>query len=152
MIIPYTAVRSTGPLPSLGGARLRYRPLAAVRITGPLRAVFRDGQLDTGADDTVFHDRVARDIGLDLTGAPQISMNLAGRGVIVCRYAPVVLRITDGLLETYEWMSVVGFVSVPIPQPLLGQAGFHQFFDVDYRGAAREAILLPNSSFPGRRI
>jgi hypothetical protein len=152
VIIPYTAVRSASPLPSLGGARIRYRPLAAVRISGPLRSVLLDGQLDTGADDTVFHERTARDVGLDLTAAPQILMTLAGRGVIICRYARVVLRITDGMQETYEWSAVVGFVAVPLQQPLLGQAGFLQFFDVNYRGGAREAVLLPNSSFPGRRI
>jgi len=35
---------------------------------------------------------------------------------------------------------------------LLGQAGCLQFFNADFRGEAREVILIANGSFPGQHI
>jgi hypothetical protein len=77
---------------------------------------------------------------------------LAGRGKpIRCRYASVKLRITDGALETYEWDAILGFVAVPMKCPLLGNAGFLQFFDTALQGADHIANLTPNRSFSGKR-
>ncbi len=152
MIIPYMWGRAPVPLPSLGGSRIRYRPLLSVRVTGPGHSVLRDGFLDTGSDDLVFPETVAQNIGLDLTTAPRLKLSLAGRGIQTGRFAAVSLRITDGLSETYEWSAVAGFVAIPQFKPLLGYACFLQFFDAHFRGADREVTLLPNASFPGRRI
>ena len=105
--------------------------------------------MDTGSDDTVLPEPIALAIGLDLSQAPQLVVNLAGRGPVRCRYAQIRLLLTDSI-ETYEWDAVVGFVAVPLSQLLLGYAGFLQFFDADFRGADREVILTPNRSFPGR--
>jgi len=33
--------------------------------------------------------------------------------------------------------------------PKLGQAGFLQFFTVEFRGDTHEAVLTPNGTFPG---
>jgi hypothetical protein len=105
--------------------------------------------LDTGADDTVFPDWVATTIGVDLSR----DVGLLGRGVVVCSYLPAELRISDGKGETYEWTAVVGFVQQSLlARPLLGYAGFLQYFDADFRGADCEVILTPNRSFPGARI
>jgi hypothetical protein len=123
----------------------------AVRLTGPRHSVARDGLLDTGSDDTVFPDAVAAAVGIDLTQAPEFSLNLAARGLVQCRYAIVSLLISDGR-ETFEWSAIVGFVSVPLLFPLLGHAGFLQFFDAEFRGADHEVILMPNRDFTGRRI
>ncbi len=112
----------------------------------------RDGLLDTGSDDTVFSEQVARNIGIDLSQTVAQPIGLAGRGLIPCRYATVVLRITDGSLETYEWAATVGFVTVPLHIALLGHAGFLQFFDADFLGADREVTLTPNRAFTGKRI
>jgi hypothetical protein len=114
--------------------------------------MLRDGLLDTGADDTVFPELIATAIGLDLTNAPQLRVHLAGRGAFSCRFANATLRITNGVDETYEWEAVVGFVPVPLNNPLLGHAGFLQFFDAHFLGEDREVIVLPNPSFPGRLI
>jgi hypothetical protein len=62
------------------------------------------------------------------------------------------LRITDGIGETYEWNTFVGFAPFPLVRSLLGFAGFMQFFDVTFRGADENVTLLPNSAFTGRRI
>ena len=152
MKVRYAPGASPVPLPSLGGGRQRYRPLLAVRITGPAHSLLRDTLIDTGADDTVFPEGIAVALGVDLASAPQLNINLAGRGPIRCRYAQALLRITDGAHETYEWTATIGFVPVSLKHPLLGHAGFLQFFNADFRGADREVILTTNPTFPGRRI
>jgi hypothetical protein len=150
--VPYLVGRARTPQPSLGGSLQRPRPFLAVRILGPGSSLLRDGLLDTGADDSVFPDWSATVIGLDLAQAEARDIGLAGRQPVTCRYAPVRLPITDGVSETYEWPAVIGFVALPIPRPLLGYAGFLQYFDAEFRGSDREVILTPNRSFLGIRI
>ena len=92
-------------------------------------------------------------LGIDLQTAEERLVALAGRPRPVrCRYASLLLRISDGLQETYEWPAVVGFVAGPLHYNLLGQAGFLQFFDANFRGDDYEVTLVPKPSFPGRRI
>jgi hypothetical protein len=125
----------------------------AVRINGPARSLLLDGLLDTGSDDTVFEEWVATTIGVDLSHAAERQVGLVGRANLVrCRYAPVELRITDGVRETCQWTTLVGFVSTHLRYSLLGYAGFLQFFDAEFRGANQEVVLTPNSSFPGQRF
>jgi hypothetical protein len=152
MIIRYTPCPVRSPIPALGGATVISRPILAVSLTGPAGSRLRDGLLDTGADESIFDPSVAPLIGVDLSQAIEREVNLVGRGRIRCRYAPVQLRITDGIAETYEWDTIVGFAPFPVLRGLLGFAGFLQFFDASFRGAAQEATLLPNALFPGRRI
>lgn len=151
MRLPYLPARASDPIPSLGGALVRYRPVFAVRVSGPNGSWLIDGLLDTGADDTVFEQWVAALIGVDLTQAEVREIRLVGRPrPIRCSYARVQLSITDGLHETYEWEAVVGFVAARLRYPLLGHAGCLQFLDVTYRGADLECILSVNGSFAGR--
>ena len=152
MLIRYTPCPVRTAVPALGGATLVPRPILALRITGPAGSRLRDGLLDTGADETIVDPSVAPLIGVDLSQAPEREINLIGRGRIRCRYAAVQLRISDGIAETYEWDTVVGFAPFPILRGLLGFAGFLQFFNANFRGADREVTLLPNPLFAGRRI
>jgi hypothetical protein len=43
----------------------------------------------------------------------------------------------------------VAFAPPLVGQLLLGYAGFFQFFDVTFRGAAQEVEILPNAGFAG---
>ena len=152
MIVRYVPRMVKHPIPSLGGALTRWRPITAVRISGRNYSSLCDGLLDSGADDTVFDEDIAALVGVDLTQAPSRQMLLAGRPQpIACRYAAVELRLTDGS-ETYEWKAVVSFAHGRLPFALLGHAGFLQFFDADFHGADQEVVITPNRSFPGRRI
>ncbi len=152
MILPYIPGQSPVPVPSLGGASVRHRPIVSARIHGPHQSLLLDGQLDTGAEDTILPERYAPRLGLNLSARPRLSLHLAGRGVVSCRFAAVTLRITDGCRETYEWPAMIGFVAVPLLRSLWGHAGFLQFFDVTFRGAAHEVEIVTNASFPGRRF
>jgi hypothetical protein len=150
--LPYMPIPAKKPVPSLGGALVRYRPVVAVRLTGPAGSKIRDGLLDSGADDTVFPEALAGELGIDLAHAEERLMSLAGRPKPVrILYAAVGLRIADGV-EAYEWTAVVGFVRGKLHYNLLGQAGCLQFFNADFRGEAREVILSANGSFSGQHI
>ena len=152
MIIRYTTSPVRTPIPALGGALLVPRPILAVRITGPGGSRLRDGLLDTGADETILDPSVASQIGVDLNRSLAREIHLVGRGRIQCRYAPVTLRISDGVSETYEWDTIVGFAPFPVLRGLLGFAGLMQYFDAAFRGADQEVSLQPNGSFLGKRI
>ena len=153
MKIPYLPGRAKTPQVSLGGATLRYRPITAIRISGPGGTWIVDGVFDSGSDDTIFPEWIAAMIGVDLNLAIEQDIHLAGRGKpIRCRYHLASLRLTDGKHETFEWDGMVGFVAVPLKCPLLGQAGFLQYFDVTFQGANHWVEVIPNQSFSGRRI
>src|SRR6266566_4539173 len=130
---PYRRFPVGRPLVWLGGRTERPRPAILVSLTGPLDTHADFALMDTGADDTVFPDTVAAKIGIDLTNAPTGS----GKGVallgFVIRYAEVTFRVTDGQ-EQREWKAWVGFTSAPLRQPLLGYAGFLQFFGATFFG------------------
>lgn len=151
MRFPYLEARSRLPIPSLANLLVRPRPIVAFRVRGPAGAQLLDGFLDTGSDDTVFESWVAALIGVDLTQAETRAIQLVGRPqVIHCRYAPVEFSITDGR-DTFTWTAFAGFVSTRLRYPLLGYAGFLQFFDAEFRGADREVELTANRDFPGTR-
>lgn len=128
---------------------MRYRPVLAVRLIGPLSSRPYDGCIDTASDDTIFPRSLAQALGIDLTGAPQGPARPASGVVISYLYARVTRRVTDGL-EECAWEATVGFADLRLRWALLGHAGFLEFFDTDLRGARREVILAPNPSFPGR--
>ena len=67
-----------------------------------------------------------------------------------CRYARVQLRITDGLVETYEWTAVVGFVPTRLRYALIGYAGFLKYFDAEFRGDDLAGPSQPQSLLPRR--
>ena len=136
---------------TLGGRWSRPRALLPIAVIGPANTSAVDGYLDTGADDTVFSERLAARIGVDLSNAPVGQATTATLTNAPVRYAQVTLRLTDGK-EQREWPAWVGFTPGKLQSPLLGFAGFLQFFDANFLGADREVILEANRSFPGRRL
>jgi hypothetical protein len=148
LIYSYAQVRIRRPVHPLGGRMTRPRALIGVSIVGPLKTHPDLGMLDTGADDTVFRDSVAAQIGIDLTNAPTGEATGVGMVTTPIRYAQVKLRITDGR-EFCEWPAWVGFTAVPLRRPLLGYAGFLQFFDAFFYGAREEVELVTHHLYPG---
>jgi hypothetical protein len=67
--ITYLPGKAQIPQPSLGGSIVRYRPITAVRISGPAASWILDGLLDSGSDDTIFPEWVAPMVGVDLATA-----------------------------------------------------------------------------------
>ena len=123
MIFPYLPLPTRQPVPSLGGAKVRYRPVIGARLFGPLGSRPYDGCLDSASDDTIFPRSLARSLGIDLTGTPQGEARPVGGIVILYLYARVTLRVTDGW-EQCEWEATVGFADLPLRWALFGHAGF----------------------------
>jgi hypothetical protein len=107
-----------------------------------------DALVDTAADDTVFPEDLAAKVGVDLSGAPTGIATGVGRVVGSLRYAQVVLRIADHQ-ERREWTAWVGFTAVKLRQPLLGFAGFLQYFSANLHGGSEEFELTVNNLYPG---
>jgi hypothetical protein len=145
---PYKQFPLPYPVVSLGGRRGRARPIIGVTVIGPSDSRLLEGLLDSGADDTVFPEALAVDIGVDLSNAPARQFSTADRTAHPVRYVKVTLRLFDGV-ERREWPAWVGFSPARLKQPLLGIAGFLQFFDTNLRGAQEVAELTVNSSYPG---
>jgi hypothetical protein len=64
------------------------------------------------------------------------------------RYAQVSLRVTDGR-ERREWAAWAGFTPAKLLSPLLGFAGFLQFFTATFHGDREQVELTVNSLYPG---
>ncbi|HEY7315101.1 MAG TPA: hypothetical protein VH643_37490 [Gemmataceae bacterium] len=64
------------------------------------------------------------------------------------RYAQVRLRITDGK-EQREWPAWVSFTPAKLQLPLLGFAGFLQFFTATFQGDYEQVELAVNNLYPG---
>jgi hypothetical protein len=150
MRFPYRSLRTRRPVYSLAGAQARYRPLIPVELAGPLGSRAFDCSIDSGTDDTLFPKPLAAILGVAMTSPPDVGeAQPVGGQPQRYSYGQVKLRVSDGT-EAYEWEAVVGFIDSPLVWPLLGHAGFLQFFDVQLLGAQRETVLTPNSSYPGR--
>lgn len=145
---PYQSEQRNHPIPSLPGRSDRPRPLISVCGIGPTGSWVRDGLLDTGADDTVFPQLAARIMGIDLTNAPTGIAKGVGLSPVLVRYAVVTLRIVTAQ-ERRQWQAWVAFTAVPMRRPLLGYAGFLQFFDAVFRGAREEVELTINHRYQG---
>ncbi|MBY0229057.1 MAG: retroviral-like aspartic protease family protein [Gemmataceae bacterium] len=146
MTFPYNRFNLAAP--RYDGKGYRAKPIFTVTLIGPSGSVPRDGLADSGADDTVFPDSDAALLGIDLTNAPTGTASGVGMAGATTRYAQVTLRITDGI-ERREWTAWVGFVSVPLRRPLLGQAGFLEFFNAKFKGRAERLVLMVNRSYVG---
>jgi hypothetical protein len=149
LLFPYVRVSINRPAILLGGQMYRSRPLVRVTLVGTSGTYVEYCLLDTGADDAVFPDVAAIQAGINLANAPAGAASSVGLVSHQIRYARVTLRITDGI-EFCEWDTMVGFTSAPLGQPLMGRAGFLQFFDADFRGGREEVELVANSLYPGR--
>jgi hypothetical protein len=87
-------------------------------------------------------------VGIDLSNAPVGWASTATLTNAAVRYARLSLRITDGK-EQREWPALVGFTSAKLHQPLLGFAGFLQFFTVRFHGDREQVELTINSLYSG---
>jgi hypothetical protein len=148
MRFPYTPLRVARPVWTLGGRQTRLQPLLTVALVGPTATLAQRGLLDSGADDTVFPEALAPLIGLDLSTAVVGEVTGVSGSSVAVRFAEVKLRLTDGI-EFREWPARVAFAATPMRRPLFGFAGFLQFFDVVFRGAAEEVELTVNHLYPG---
>jgi predicted aspartyl protease len=145
---PYKRFPTLSAVVSLGGRKDRPRPIITVTLIGPTGSQVESAFLDTLADDTVFPEDVANAIGLDLTHTPVGQAAGIGKVSAALRFAEVTLRIVQGT-ERREWRAWVGFTATALNRPLLGFAGFLQFFTATFYGDREEVELAVNSLYQG---
>ncbi len=145
---PYRLGQAPRPVVTLGGRSVRPRPILLVTVVGPNGTQTIRALLDTGADDTVFPDSLASQIGVDLTTAPVGAGAGVGAVISAVRYAPIALRISQSA-EQREWTAWVGFTAAQLPFPVLGFAGFLQFFTATFHGDREEVELTVNRLYSG---
>lgn len=148
LLFHYKPIQVHHPVLTLGGRWSRPRTLIAVSLVGPTGTWLTEGLLDTGADDTVFPEDMAARIGLDLTNASTGQGSGATLAGVPIRYAQIPLRITDGV-EQRQWPAWVGFTPARLYRPMLGFAGFLQFFTATFHGDRERVELAVNSLYPG---
>jgi hypothetical protein len=122
--------------------------MVTVTLIGPGGSSTLDALLDTGADDTVFPEQEAAKIGLDLSNVPTASGAGIGMRIVAIHYAQVILRVADDQ-EQREWTAWVGLTAGKLRHPVLGFAGFLQFFSTTFLGDREEVELTVNSLYPG---
>jgi hypothetical protein len=144
----YILFPTKGPVASLDGRFVRPRPTVLVSLIGPSGTTLELAQLDSGADDCVFPIEFAEEIGIDLSNAPVGEAAGVGQQPVGLRFAQVTMRIANGG-ERCEWRAWIAFTDMPMKRPLLGFAGFLQFFTATFRGDQEAVELEVNSLFPG---
>jgi len=133
---------------TLGGRFVRPRPIVPITVFGPAGSYSVRAFLDPGSDETVFEEGLAAAIGVDLNNASVGRATGIGLVGSVLRYAQVSMQITDGT-ELRVWNAWVGFTATRLVYPILGFAGFLQFFDAHFFGGREEVELVVNGLFPG---
>lgn len=144
----YQLAPISGFVTPLGGRTVRPRPIIPVTIIGPTGSRIREAILDTASDDTVFPESLAAQIGVDLSAAPSGRGSGVGLVTVPLRYAEVTLRIATNQ-EHREWQAWVSFTSGSLRRPILGFAGFLQFFAATFHGDVEEVELRVDGLYPG---
>ena len=148
---PFTVFPAPQPVIALGGRRVRPRPFLPITLINPVTGSWCSyrGLLDTGADDTVFHVDTAQLLGIDLSNAPSTrAIGVSSGPSVIIRFAEVFLQIANSDGDVLEWSATVAFAEKRGSHPLLGFAGFLQFFDAAFLGEQEEFELSPNSLLP----
>src|SRR5262249_32616755 len=94
LIFPIPTFRTVRPLPSLGGATNRTKPMIKLILVGPHSTVACQALVDTGCDDVVFPFDLAALVGIPLSGAPQHSASGFGsRTATSVNYGAAILQL-----------------------------------------------------------
>jgi hypothetical protein len=148
VIFPLSTFRSPTPVPSLGGALFRRKPIIPIRVVGRTGSRLRTILVDSGADDVVFPSDLAALIGVDLTtAARRQARGVGASGGVGLLYAPVILELTDGQ-RTCRWRAVVAFARSRLRFDLLGIAGGIEHFRTTFDVGAGNVSLDPLPSLP----
>ena len=148
MIFPFRKYTVPNPVPSLGGGRLRYKPVIPLVVIGPGGRGAPSAIVDSAADDVVLPITLAASLGIDLTQAAQLqALGVGTTHPSDLFFAPVILELSDGK-ETCRWRATVAFTPASMRLPLLGIAGGLEYFRTTLVYARREVILESEPTLP----
>jgi hypothetical protein len=129
---------SVDPTPALEVDEM-YRPVIPVRLVGRADSLDIFALVDTGADESYITDEMARTLGVQPISDSLFVVETAS-GSMEVPYGEISIQIHNGV-EEYRWSAVVGIVSEPWPEAILGHAGFLQYFDAEF-SHGRGTLLL----------
>lgn len=124
------------------------RPIIPVRVmaaNGNWALV--DSLVDMGADITLFAARNAQQLGIDLSGLPDLPLTSALGTSGTYRLAEVVLEVRHPP-SFFRWRTQVGFILRPLAYGILGTKGFFQFFTISYNERAGTLDIDPSGPLP----
>lgn len=148
---PYLPERVYGNSPpSLpAGSRFHWRPLIPVKVRTSSGVVlhYHRALLDSGSQDTLLPLDAAIFAGISLF--PDAGHIVRWRGTAYpLRFGRVEFQIEEAGMEC-RWSATIAFAAMLMPYPILGVAGFLEYFDTNFRGADHLLELFPNRNFPG---
>ncbi|MCI0459108.1 MAG: hypothetical protein L0Z62_19295 [Gemmataceae bacterium] len=136
------------PVPSLGGARHRDKPVIPLEVIGPAGRAAPGAIVDSAADDVVFPFALAAQLGIDLSQAPPLhAPGVGSTQPSDLLYASVILELSDGK-DSARWRAVVAFTKAHLRLPLFGVAGGIEHFRTILDVPKREVILDPHPTLP----
>jgi hypothetical protein len=128
-----------------GGIR---RPIVSVCVeAAPGNHIATDALVDMGADVTLLPQSVARDLGIDLTGAAEYRVTSPLGPGSKYRASVVVLELRRPH-EVFRWRTTVGFVPRAMAYGILGTRGFFEFFNVRYHASEHWLDIDPAGPLP----
>jgi len=142
-------IRGISPPTLSTGTRFHWRPLIPVKVrsTSGVVLFYHRALLDSGSQDTLLPLGAARTAGIPLL--PDVGHIVRWRGAAFpLRFGRVEFQMEDCGV-TWRWSAVVAFADLSVPYPILGLAGFLEYFDATFRGEDRVVELAPNGSFTG---
>lgn len=126
-------------VPVMFGSRVQYWPLLMVHVLNrrALQVAEVFPLVDSGAEHNVFRLDVARDLGLPLSTGEQVIFGGYGSGKLQGVLLEVDMQITLDE-KVHVWHAPAIFSKGANKRQVLGQEGFFEFFNIEFRRADRE--------------
>ncbi len=127
------------PTPATPGASNIHRPVIPVRISGRASSAIIWSLLDTGADESYITEEMAEYLGVESIGEETYGIESAS-GEVSARYGICNLEVRQSG-EVFARRVTIGIVPETWSEPILGHAGFLEFFDARFSHAEKTVEL-----------
>lgn len=131
MIFPYTSILTTGSR--------RYLPFVTVQVLNREAEESQDifALVDSGSEHSIFREDVAKLLGLPLTRGEPVVFGGYGEEQLKGVLLAVDMEIELGR-KKHHWRAPVIFSEGANKRQVLGQEGFFEFFNIEFRRVDRE--------------
>lgn len=147
LIFPYRDLLTSNP-----GIAAIPRPIITISLVGPHTTRISEAIVDTAADHIVFPERIAGQIGIQLTTGRKGKATVASGAEVPVTFATVTLRILDIHGIGLEWDASVGFTPVEPVMPMIGFTGFLEYLVATFDSTKEELSLKLTRRFPGTTV
>ncbi len=138
------------PTPAQPGVPIIYRPLIPVRVIGSTGDLTLLGLLDTGADETLLPGFIVPHIGVHIDPESRAQFRGVGGQLVTVSYGRADLEVRTRQ-RSYRWSATLAFLEAST-MPILGHAGFLQYFTATFNGPRRRVTLTANDTLPALHV